>query len=128
MEKRVERHAEFEALRKYGMKWTVLLSLSFDLSQRKVTLPSSVNDQLRTSRTMLESGCFSACDICCILDNVEQKLVLEAVSLGREYLESWLDLLKKAMEGQLTAEEVKGLPLIKPVVTDCEFLRCACNL
>jgi len=41
MEKTVKRHAEFEALRKYGMRWAVLLSLSFDLSQKKVTLPSS---------------------------------------------------------------------------------------
>jgi len=127
-EKRVERHAEFEALRKYGMRWAVLLSLSIDLSQKKVTLPSSVNDELRTSRMMLESGCFSACDICCILDGVEQKLILEAVSLGGEYYKSWLSLLEKAMKGQLTPEEVKGLPLIKPAVTDCEFLRCTCAL
>jgi len=128
MEKRVERHSEFEALRKYGMRWAVLLSLSFDLTKRKVTVPSSVNEELRTSRTMLESGCFSACDICCMLDSVEQKLVLAAVSLDREYIESWLGLLEKAMKGRLTSAEVKGLPLIEPVVTDCEFLRCACNL
>lgn len=123
----VERQAKFEALRKHGMRWAVLLSLSFDLSQKKMALPSSVNDELRTSRMMLESGCFSACDICCMLDGVEQKLVMEAVSLGREYFESWLRLLEKAMKGNLTPEEVKGLPLIKPVVTDCEFLRCACE-
>jgi len=82
-EKIVEKHAEFEALRKCGMRWAVLLSLSFDLSKKKVTLTSSAIDELRTSRMMLESGCFSSCDICCILDGVEQKLVLEAVSLGK---------------------------------------------
>jgi len=128
MEKRVERHAEFEALRKHGMRWAVLLSLSFDLQQKKVSLPNSVNDELRTSRMMLESGCFSACNICCLQDGVEQKLVLEAVPFGREYLENWLGLLEKAMKGQLTPGEVKGLPLIKPMVTDCEFLRCTCDL
>jgi len=109
------------------MRWAVLLSLSFDLSRKKVTLPSSAIDELRTSRMMLESGCFSACDICCILDGVEQKLVPGAVSLGGKYFESWLGLLEKAMKGQLTSEEVRGLPLIRPVVTDCEFLRCTCN-
>jgi len=63
-----------------------------------------------------------------MLDSVEQKLVLRAVSFGKEYYENWLGLLAKALKGQLTAEEVKGLPLIKPVLTDCEFLRCTCDL
>lgn len=110
MEKSVEKHAEFEMLRKHGMRWAVLLSLSFDLSNKKVTLPSSVNDEPRTSRAMLESGCFSACDICCMLDDVEQKLVLEATSLGRQYFDRGSCLLEIAMKGRLTSEEVKELP------------------
>jgi hypothetical protein len=122
-----EKHVELEALRKFGMRWAVLLSLSYDLSEKRVKLPASISEKFRASRVMLESGCFSACDVCCWLDDIEQELVLKAASQGREYLENWLNLLAKAVKGQLTPEEVMGLPFIRPVVTDCEFLRCTCE-
>lgn len=122
-----EKHLELEALRRLGMRWAVLLSLTYDLSEKKVELPSSINEKFRASRIVLESGCFSACDVCCWLDDIEQELASKATSLGKQYLENWLNLLAKAVKGQLTPEEVMGLPFIRPVVTDCEFLRCTCE-
>lgn len=122
-----DKHVELEALRRFGMRWAVLLSLSYDLSEKKVSLPPSINEKFRASRAILESGCFSACDVCCWLDDIEQELVLKAASLGKEYLDNWLNLLGKAVKGQLTQEEVMGLPFIQPVITDCEFLKCTCE-
>jgi len=122
-----DKRVELEALKRLGMRWAVLLSLSYDLFEKKVELSSSINEKFRASRVILESGCFSTCDVCCWLDDIEQELVLKAASLGKEYLDNWLNLLTKAVNGRLTSEEVMGLPFIQPVVTECEFLRCACE-
>jgi len=122
----MDKQAELKALRRHGMRWAVLLSLSHDLLSKRVTIPPSVNTELRISRVMLESGCFSSCDVSCSLDEIERELVPEAASLGKEYLENWLDLLGKAMKMQLTQEEVKDLPFIQPVINDCKFLKCSC--
>lgn len=109
------------------MRWAVLLSLSYDLSEKIVEVSPSLSEKFRASRVILESGCFSACDVCCWLDDIEQELVLKATSLGKEYVENWLNLLAKAVKGQLASDEVMGLPFIRPVVTDCEFLKCTCE-
>lgn len=118
--------AEFEALSRQGMRWAVLLSLNLELNNRGVALPFSVTEKLRTSRVMLESGCFRACDIGCSLDEIEAILVPKAASFGEEYFEGWLALLEKAMRRQLIPEEVKGLPFLKPIISDCAFLKCGC--
>ena len=44
---------ELKALKGLGMRWAVLLSLSYDLAFRKVKFPTSVNEEFRTSRVML---------------------------------------------------------------------------
>jgi hypothetical protein len=108
------------------MRWAVLLSLSYDLSNRKAFSPSVVAKELRLTRVMLESGCFTTCDINCMLDEVERKLFLEAASMGKEYFNSWQKLLGKAMKGKLTPKEVRGLPFIRPLTNECGFLRCIC--
>jgi len=128
-EERVSRQVELEALRRQGMRWAVLLSLRYALSNRKANLPSSLNRDLRLARTMLESGCFSVCEINCLLDEVERVLFQEVASLGESFegFDGWLYLLGKAMKGQLTPEEVGGLPFIKPVIHGCNFLKCTCE-
>jgi len=125
----VDRKAEFEALTKLGMRWAVLLAFTYDLTNRKAVLSPSVNRNLRLARAMLESGCFPPCDVNCLLDEVESALFQASTSLGKnfEQHEGWLHLLKKAMNGQLTAQEVRGLPFIKPIINTCSFLKCACK-
>jgi hypothetical protein len=76
---------------------------------------------------MLESGCFRACDIGCLLDEIEAILVPKAEAFGEEYFKGWLALLGKAMRRQLIPEEVKGLPFLKPIISDCAFLKCSCD-
>jgi len=123
----MDKRTELKALRRYGMRWAVLLSLSHDLLSKKVTIPLSIIEELRTSRVMLESGCFPSCDVSCSLDGIERVLVPKAASFGKKYLEDWLDLLGKAMKMQLTSEEVKNLPFIQPVINNCKFLKCSCG-
>jgi len=129
VEEEARQQVELEALRRQGMRWAVLLSLRYALSDRKANLPPSVNRDLRLARAMLESGCFSICDVNCLLDEVERVLFQEATSLGESFegFDGWLYLLGKAMKGQLTSEEVGGLPFIKPIVQTCNFLKCACE-
>jgi len=123
----VDKEAELKALKRHGMRWAVLLSLSQDLLNKGVAIPTSVNTELRMSRIMLESGCFSSCDVSCSLDEIERILVPKATAFGKKYLENWLNLLGKAMKMRLTPEEVKNLPFIQPVISDCNFLKCSCD-
>jgi len=122
-----ERRTELETLKKFGMRWAVLLSVSYDPQQRKADQPAYVAEELRLARIMLESGCFSTCEVNCILDKTERELLQKATLVGDEYFGRLMELLKKAMLNELTPKDVKGLPFIKPIISDCEFLRCICE-
>jgi len=48
-------------------------------------------------------------------------------SLEKEEPDKWMNLLGKAMKGELKPEEVMKLPFIEPLIHGCEFLQCACG-
>jgi hypothetical protein len=123
----VEKQLELETLKKYGMKWAVLLSLSYDLSHKNIDISPKIIRELRIARVMLESGCFSTCDISCTLDKIDRELLKGATSLGRQYFDNWVNLLGRAIREELTPQDVKGLPFIRPVIHNCSFLQCLCE-
>ena len=127
---------EIEVLRRLGMKWAVLKSLYYVISNKGSGLPPSVirklrtaRLELRTARFMIESGCFSVCDVSCALNKAEPILIQGIASSrkGFENFDHWLNLLGKAMRAQLKPEEVRELPFIKPIIQNCEFLKCTCG-
>jgi len=128
-EMKAERRMRLQALRREGMRWVVLLALKCDLTNKKAVLPLSINEEIRLAKTMLASGCFSPCDISCSLNKIESKLIQAAANFngGFENFDHWLFLLKKAMQGNLTRQEVNHLPFVQPVVQECEFLKCLCD-
>lgn len=117
---------EVEVLRRLGMRWAVLTSLSHIL-HKEVDLPRSVDRELRLAKNMIESGCFTACDVDCTLNAVESLLISKASSLGEKEFNKWVDLIGKAMSGLLAPQEVMNLPFIKPLIHNCEFLKCTCG-
>ena len=128
-ETEAERQTKLKALRRQGMRWVVLLALKYDLTDKKVVLPHSINEEFRLAKTMLTSGCYPPCDVTCSLDKIESTLIQAAANLngGFENFDYWLFLLKKAMRGVLSRQEVNHLPFVEPIIQECEFLECMCN-
>lgn len=120
---------EIEVLRRLGMKWAVLIALYHVLSKNGTDLPQSVIEELRFTRSLIGSGCFKVCDVNCALDHVERVLIQRAASTrkGFENFDRWLNLIGKAMKGQLTHQEVMGVPFVKSIIQTCEFLKCSCG-
>ena len=122
-----ERKVSFEWLKKFGMKWAVLAALVVDLGKRGVRVPDDVNEQLKLARMKIMSGCFSPCEVGCLLAKLEGQLVAIGASLGEIYLRPWFDLLGQAMEGRIDPHRVSEIPVLEPVVNDCKWLACRCG-
>ena len=127
IEKRIEK--EIEVLKRLGMRWAVLTSLYRVVSQKRSDLPSSVLKELKTARSMIESGFYRVCDVNCALGKIESTLFqrLASSSKGFESSDHWSNLLVKAMRGQLKPEEIRGMPFIKPLIQNCELLKYTCG-
>lgn len=122
-----EKKAELETLRRLGFRWAVLVSLKNDLTRQNIMLPYEITRDLRLIRSMFESGCYSSCDIVCMLDAIERHIVPKALTEGNGRGEKWFSILGKAMGGNLTLEELKNLPYIRPLMNGCDFLTCSCT-
>lgn len=120
---------EISILKRLGMRWAVLVSLSHFLHTcpPPYDVPEFVDRELRLTRSMIESGCFTACDVECILTDIEREVIPKVLSLEQEQADGWMHLLGKAMRGELTPEEVAGLPFLEPVAHGCAFLGCVCG-
>jgi hypothetical protein len=122
-----ERKTSFELLKKYGMRWAVLTALALALDKQGLPLPAEVNDELRTTRMRILSGCFSPCEVGCALGKVEGHLVAVGAALGEDYLRPWFTLLGQAMQGLLDPSRIADIPALDPVASDCRFLACRCG-
>ena len=120
---------EIDILKKLGMRWAVLVSLSNFLHScpPPYEVPQSVDTELRLARSMIESGCFSVCEVDCMLTNIERELIPKVFSIDEKSDNRWVHLLGKAMKGELTSEEVLKLPFIEPIIQECEFMQCICG-
>ena len=123
----VTENNEFDSLKKLGVRWAILASLTNDLQHKKIMLPLDVTREIQLARVMIESGCYSTCDVTCTLDKIEGVLVMKALTLENGYVDTWFNLLEKAMRGLLTARELHQLPFINPILNGCKFLKCMCD-
>lgn len=122
-----QRKVSFEWLKKFGTKWAVLAALVVDLGKRGVKIPREMNEQLKLARMQIMSGCFSPCEVGCLLGKLEGQLVSIGASLGEDYLRPWFDLLGQAMEGRIDPQRISEIPALQPVINDCTFLGCRCG-
>ncbi len=121
------RKVSFELLKKYGMRWAVLTAMGLDLVKYGIRLSPAVHEQLKLARMQIMSGCFSPCEVGCVLGQIEGQLVAAAASVGEDYVRQWFDLLGRAMQGLLDLHRVADIPALQPVATDCQFLACHCG-
>jgi len=109
-----------EALKKTGMKWSVLKCLHETLCDARLDVPHSINTDLDVARSMIETRRPRIRDVDGLLEWVEGKLVEKAVSL--EDVVYWEDLLRKAEKGELTREEAMRVPFMEALIKRYEFL------
>lgn len=114
---------EYKTLKRLGMKWAVLASLYHVLS-RKTKVPPDVIRDIQTSRGIIEAGFFTVRAVDNILNAIERELISLAATWEEDSFDNWLDLLGKAMRGDLKPEEVQGLPFVRPMIPLYGFLRC----
>ncbi len=121
-----ERRVGFEWVKRFGMKWAVLAALVVDLGKRGVRVPPDVKEQLKLAQVKIMSGCFSPCEIGCVLGKLEGQLVAIGSSAGEDYLRPWFDLLGQAMEGRMDPRRVSEIPALEPIASECQWLASRC--
>ena len=117
----------FDLLRRFGGKWAVLMAMVLDMAKKGIVLPPEVNEQLRTARVKIGSGCFSPCEVSCALAEVESRIFSQCHRLSDEEFMNWSDLLGEAMQGKLDYQRILGIRALEPVKNDCGFLECTCS-
>ena len=122
-----ERQAEFETQQRLGMRWAAFTAFNNDLIKKKVLLPSTILKELRVTRTVIASGCYSTCDVTCTLDKIKRNIVPVALSYGEKYDDEWLFRLGTVMTCQTSTTDMTKLLLIELLIQNGEFLRCICK-
>jgi hypothetical protein len=118
---------ELEAmLSKYGWKWAVLASTAGDLYGKNGLPSTNVITQLRMTRTQIESGCYSICDIANELRKIEIELFAQLMKYGTHTTDQFLELLARAISGKLTVNDI-DISAASPILPDCLTLPCVCR-
>ncbi|MBU0505004.1 MAG: hypothetical protein ABII18_05130 [bacterium] len=118
----------FDLLKKYGYGWAALTAMCLELEQNKILVPKEVKNNLEKVRVEIRSGCYSACEIGCILSDVEGKLIACGTSKGDNDPNKWTDLFAQAMSGDLEPGHIASIPALQPVIASCDFLKCTCQI
>ena len=118
---------EIELLKRFGGKWAVLAALSMRMSRKHILLPPEIHEKLRIARVKISSGCFSPCEVGCVLAEVEGQLSSRGHLLDNREFMDWSRLLSEAMQGKLDHEQIGGIAALAPIKNDCQFLGCHCG-
>jgi NADH:ubiquinone oxidoreductase subunit E len=114
------RKDELENLKRTGLRWSVLKCLHMVLGETRFDVPNSVESDLETVRSMIETGCRKPRDADGLLNWVESRLIEKAISLSD--LDYWEDILWKAKDGKLTHDETLKVPRMEDMTKRYEFL------
>ncbi len=115
-----------ETLSKFGWKWAVLASTAGKLYEKRNPPSVSVINDLRISRTQIESGCYSVCDIANELRKIEIELFSMLMPFGPHTTDQFLDLIGKAISGKITENDL-NINAAKPILPDCLTIPCVCR-
>jgi hypothetical protein len=118
---------DFEILKRYGAKWAVLAAMASDMRTKGIPIPHTILPALQTARGKIESGCFSPCEVDCVLAEVEGPLFSQGDRLDPKDFQQWSDFLGEAMQGKLDYQRIMGIPAFDPIKSDCRFLGCKCS-
>lgn len=118
---------EIDALRVYGLRWSVLAAWKDALALRRVALTGDPEARLERARIKLASGCFSACDVACDLSAVEASLTTADSSTDHNWVEFWIELLGHSMKDPAATEQVLRIPAVRFRYQNCGIAGCACE-
>ena len=126
-EPNLEKTAQDEAvLKQYGLRWAVLAGWRDALNLRDVRLPSDVDQLLETARVKIATGCFSVCDVGCVLSQLEGILTSADTSTDHNWVDFWIDLLANSMKDRAETERILKIPAIKARYNNCGLSICRC--
>lgn len=117
---------EIGILKKYALRWAVLAAWRDELVARRAALPPDSGKRLEAGRIKITSGCFSSCDVQCLLSDSEAAFVSADASLPESRVDYWVELLGRAMRDSEATEAVLGIPAIKFRYADCGIGECGC--
>ncbi|UCG03932.1 MAG: hypothetical protein JSW11_08080 [Candidatus Heimdallarchaeota archaeon] len=115
-----------EMLSRFGWKWAVLASTMSRLYRQGNSVPSGMVNLLRMSRTQIESGCYSVCDVANELRKIEMFLFSELLKSGPYETDNFLELLSKAIGGKISRDDL-DINGAEPILADCLTLPCVCR-
>lgn len=89
------------------------------LEHRK-KLPNDLLHDLRSSRTRMESGCCSLCEVAADLRDLEINLFRALLNVSEGEVHAMLELIGKEMNGTIGERDIHLSPL-KPVLVGCSI-------
>lgn len=105
---------------RFGWKWAVLAYMSGRVLQDRQKLPKGFLQDLQLTRTKLESGCSSICDMAADLRNLEIELFQILLEKDQAEVHTMLELIGKAMSNTLQEKDI-DLTGLKVVLADCSI-------
>jgi len=109
-----------EMYSRLGWKWAVLASMAGRAVSAGKQLPADFMQELSLTRTELESGCISVCDVTSDLRDLEVKLFDVLLGISEGEVHAMLELISKAMNGSMEEADIDIEP-IKVVLSDCSI-------
>lgn len=115
-----------EMLSRFGWKWAVLASTAGKIYRQGEPVSTDLINQIRMTRTQIESGCYSICDLANELRKIEQPLFAKLLKFGPQETDNFLELLSKAIGGKISKEDL-DISGAAPILQDCLTLPCVCR-
>ncbi|MHA2245838.1 MAG: hypothetical protein ACXADY_12810 [Candidatus Hodarchaeales archaeon] len=115
-----------DMLSRFGWKWAVLASTMGKVYQKGEPVSTDLVNQIRMTRTQIESGCYSVCDIANELRKIEASLFSNLMKFGPQETDNFLELLSKAIGGKIREEDI-DISGAEPILPDCLTLPCVCQ-
>ncbi len=116
-----------ELLKKYGHAWAVLAAWCIDFENQKKVIPHEAHLILEKISVQIKSGCYSACEVGCLMTNILSALTPASASVGDKFFDDWMNLYLQAMDGTMNYEQLVSIPALKPILSSYGFLRCTCG-
>lgn len=113
-------------LQQYGLRWAVLAAWADQLRSRGLDLAPEVRLRQEEARIKIASGCFSTCEVGCILGEIEATLISADGSTSDTREGFWTELLAMAMTDRAAAEQLLRFPAVKVHYSDCGAPICRC--
>ena len=109
------------------MRWAVLIAWATRLRNRNIPVPQAIWNAIDEAQAKLSVGCFSPCEVGCLLNTVEGSLLSIEGSTPQAEVDYWTDLVGKAMSENIDTVELLKVPGVKVHYSSCFDGSCHCK-